>query len=91
MPREGHNQLEGALEQLYQAPADEFTKRRDALAKKLRDAGAAAAAKSLRERRKPTQIAWVLNQLSRRYPDDIAELVDVGRDPRTRAAESAPW
>jgi hypothetical protein len=68
--------LTRALEELYGSPPGEFTKKRDALAKELPEDDAA----KLRARRKPTQIAWVLNQLARREPDAIAELTDAGRE-----------
>ncbi|MDF2692283.1 MAG: hypothetical protein K0S65_666 [Labilithrix sp.] len=71
--------LEEALDELYQSAPSEFTRKREAVAKRLRGRGSREAAQALRARRKPTQIAWVLNQLSRRHPDAVAELVDVGR------------
>ena len=72
--------LESALEELYSSDPAGFTKKRDALAKQLKAGGDKEAAASVTARRKPTQIAWVLNQLARREPDAIADLVDVGRD-----------
>lgn len=71
--------LERALEELYGTPPSEFTKKRDMLAKDLSREDAAAAT-ALRARRKPTQIAWVLNQLARRHAAEVAELADVGRE-----------
>ena len=72
--------LEEALDTLYATPPDEFTARRDALARELASAGNGEDAKRLKATRKPTTVAYVLNQLARRHPDDIAALVDVGRD-----------
>ena len=72
--------MEAALEELYGTEPGDFTKARDAIAKRLKAAGDTEAASSIRARRKPTQIAWVLNQLARRHPDEVAELVDVGRE-----------
>jgi hypothetical protein len=76
------------LEELYGAAPGDFTKTRAALAKRLLDAGDEAGAASVREKCKPTQAAWILNQLARRHPDEVAELVDVGRD-LARAQRSA--
>jgi hypothetical protein len=76
----GGTELDAALDELYGAAPAEFTPRRDALAKRLKEAGDAAAASELKARRKPTQLAYVLNQLARRHADDVAELVDVGRE-----------
>jgi len=72
--------VEEALEELYSTHPSDFTKKRDAIAKELKARGDGEAASAVRARRKPTQVAWVLNQLARRYPDDVAELVDVGRE-----------
>ncbi len=69
-----------ALDELYAAAPGAFTKTRDALAKRLKDEGDGAAAAKVKAARKPTQIAYVLNQLARRHPDDVAALVDVGRE-----------
>lgn len=80
--------LEAALDRLYDgAPAD-FVARRSALAAELRSAGATADAAAITARKKPTQVAYVLNQLARRHPADIEALVDLGRtlDRAQRAA-----
>lgn len=71
--------IDRALDELYGASPAEFTEKRKALAKALAAAGDKAAASRVSAQRKPTQIAWVLNQLARKHPDEIAELVDVGR------------
>lgn len=71
--------LDEALEELYSSPLGAFTQKRDELAKALKAKGDAEAA-AVRSRRKPTQVAYVLNQLARRNADDVAELVEVGRD-----------
>ncbi len=76
----GGTELDAALDELYGASPAEFTPRRDALAKRLKESGDAAGALELKARRKPTQLAYVLNQLARRHADDVAELVDVGRE-----------
>lgn len=72
--------LERALDELYESEPAEFTKKRDALVKDLKKAGDKESAAFLAARRKPTQIAYVLNQLARQHPDAVAELVDVGRE-----------
>lgn len=76
----GATGLDEALDELYASSPSEFTAKRDALAKKLKAAGEADAAQALKARRKPTQIAYVLNQLARKHADELAELVDVGRE-----------
>lgn len=72
--------LDQALDELYGASLADFIARRDALAKELKASGDASGAAEVKAQRKPTQIAWVLNQLARRHADDLADLVDVGRD-----------
>ena len=67
--------IEAALDALYAAKPEDFVATRAALAKKH---GAKVAA-ALKKRRKPTQTAYALNQLARRHPDAIADLVDAGR------------
>ena len=79
--------MDAEVEALYGLPLDEFTKARDALAKaRTKEQGkeAGAAVKALR---KPSVIAWGLNQLARRHPDEIDALVDAGA--RLRRAQTA--
>lgn len=71
---------DSALEELFRTPPATFTKTRDALAKRLKDEGEDAAAAELKKLRRPSVVAFVLNQLSRAHADDVAELVDVGRE-----------
>ena len=69
-----------ALDELYGASPVAFTAKRDALAMALKAAGDVEGSSALKALRKPTQIAYVLNQLARRHADDLADLVDVGRE-----------
>lgn len=59
-----------ALDELYAAAPGDFVATRKRLAKKH---------PGLAKRRKPTQTAYALNQLARRHPDAVADLVDAGR------------
>jgi hypothetical protein len=63
------------LDALFQARPEGFVPARDALAKRLRGEDRAAAdwVKGLR---KPTLAAWGVNQLSRREPERLAELLE---------------
>ena len=67
---------------LYELPPEEFTAARDRLASELRDAGDPGAGET-RKLRRPTLGAWVVNQLARRHPDELAELVAAGERLRT--------
>jgi hypothetical protein len=68
--------LDAELDRLYGLPLDGFTAARDALARSLREAGDAPAAAEVKQRKKPNLAAWTVNQLVRRYPDELAALVD---------------
>jgi len=71
---------DSALEELFRTPPATFTKTRDTLAKRLKDEGEDDVAAELKKLRRPSVVAFVLNQLSRAHADDVAELVDVGRE-----------
>ncbi|MFC0863111.1 hypothetical protein ACFHYQ_12485 [Sphaerimonospora cavernae] len=70
--------LEEAAERLYGLAPGEFTAARDALAGETKAAGKTRLAREIGRLRKPTVVAWVVNQLARRHPDDLAGLLDVG-------------
>src|SRR5438034_9907423 len=86
-------ELESELDRLYGLPLDEFTAARNELATRLRKAGQADAAERVRELRKPSVAVWTVNQLARRYPDEIEELVEGGkrlRDAQAKALRGPP-
>jgi len=75
------------VDALYGLPLDEFIKARDALARgrsKEQGKEAGAAIKALR---KPSVVAWALNQLARRHPDEVEALMETGA--RLRRAQTA--
>lgn len=76
----GGEDVDAAVDELYANAPDAFTKKRDELAKRLKSEGRADVAATVKALRKPTQIAWVLNQVARRFADEVGELVDVGRE-----------
>jgi hypothetical protein len=85
-------------DRLYGLPLDEFTRERDALARRLRGEGERDAAAEVTALRKPVLSAWVVNQLARRRKAEMRELlqaakaVKAGRkdaDERFRAAVEA--
>ncbi|HEV3353412.1 MAG TPA: hypothetical protein VG076_10830 [Acidimicrobiales bacterium] len=70
--------MDPEVEALYGLPLDEFTKARDTLAKaRTKELGkeAGAAVKALR---KPSVVAWALNQLARRHPTEVEALLEAG-------------
>src|SRR5437588_11498493 len=78
----------GGIDELYTIDPSEFVARRNALAKELRAAGDRDAATTVSRLRRPTVVAWTLNQLARRDPAGISELVAVG-DELTAAQRRA--
>ena len=73
-------------------PLAEFVKARDALAKELRASGGTEAAKAVKALRKPSRLAWALNQVARHQSDVVEELLaaaaDVRRAPTRKATEA---
>lgn len=74
-----------AVEELYSADPEEFTRRRGELTAQARSAGQAAAARQIAALRKPTRSAWVINQLARSDPGAASRLAALGEE--LRAAE----
>jgi hypothetical protein len=70
--------LETALTSLYAAPREEFIPSRADLVKQARAAGDRELASKVGAARKPTVAAWLLNQVSREYPDDLDTLAELG-------------
>ena len=94
-PRVGEPTIETEIDRLYGLPLAEFTKERDALARRLRADNRRDDAATVGELRKPVLAAWVVNQLAREQRTDIKALVDAaaairagkpGADDRFRAA-----
>ncbi len=71
-----------AVEELYSADPEEFTRRRGELAAQARSAGQAAAARKIAGLRKPTRSAWVINQLARSDPEAASSLAALGEELR---------
>src|SRR6185436_5875780 len=67
------------VDRLYDLGVDEFVAARDELATQLRGAGDREAAAAVRKLRRPTVVAWTLNQLARRHPGEVAGLRGAGR------------
>jgi hypothetical protein len=72
----------GRIAELYGLPLADFTGARNELAKELRGEGDAEGAESAKAARKPTTPAWAVNQLVRREPKRIKELLGLGEELR---------
>ena len=68
--------LDAEIDRLYGLPLEEFTKERDALARRLRADGKRDEATAIAELRKPVLAAWVVNRLARERRDDVEALVE---------------
>jgi hypothetical protein len=79
--------LEPELDSLYALPPAEFTSARNDLAKRLKQAGRDDAAAEVKQLRKPTVPVWVVNQLARSHPDDLAALLQASE--QLRAAQGS--
>jgi hypothetical protein len=76
-----------SVDRLYSGPLEEFTPARNELAKELRGGGDAEAADWVKDLRKPTRAAWIVNQLAARRKKDIATLLK--RSEELRAQQEA--
>ncbi len=70
--------LEREIERLYALPLDEFTARRNELAKRLKKQGEGDAADEVTALVKPTVPAWTINQLARRQKKEVQALLATG-------------
>jgi hypothetical protein len=65
---------------LYRVPLDQFVAARSALVRRLRDTGDREAAGAAARLRKPSLGAWVVDRLSERHPDLVADLLAAAAD-----------
>ena len=87
MPRSSASRCDARLDELFEARPDEFVATRNELVRALRDAGDRACADRVKALRRPTAVVWAMNQLARRHPDRLADLLAAG--DRLRAAHRA--
>jgi hypothetical protein len=66
------------IDRLYGLPLSEFTSARNALVRELRKAGRKEDADEVRVLKKPSASAWAVNQLARREPAQVGELIKAG-------------
>ena len=81
-------ELDMELDRVYGLPLDEFTVARNELATRLRKAGQTEAAERVKALRKPSVAVWAVNQLTRRHPEEIEQLVEAGRKLRDAQAKA---
>jgi hypothetical protein len=77
-----------AIDRLYGLPLDEFTGERDELARLIRREGDAELAAEVKQLRKPTLPAWVVDQLARQREPDMQRLLQAGEQLAGAQAEA---
>jgi hypothetical protein len=70
--------LQREIEHLFGLSLDEFTSARNELARRLKKDGDSGAADEIRALGKPSVSAWTINQLSRREPAAVRDLLSAG-------------
>jgi hypothetical protein len=80
-------ELEAELDDLYAGPPESVIRTRNDLAQRLKQAGQIDEAARVKQLRKPTVPLWAVNQLARRYPDEVRALLEAG--DRLRVAQEA--
>jgi hypothetical protein len=73
---------ENRLDELFRGPLEEFTAKRNALAKELRADGEGKAASWVKSLKKPTRAAWLVNQLGARKRKALDRLLKIGGELR---------
>lgn len=77
MPEDANGaDVDTIIDSLYALEPDAFTAARDEQAAALRRAGDRDAAKTVKALRRPTMAAWAVNQVVRRHPDKVDELLE---------------
>lgn len=66
------------VDELYTLQREEFVSARNRLVKQLRATGDRDDAAAVKKLRRPTVVAWALNQVARAQPDMVDELVEAG-------------
>jgi hypothetical protein len=74
--------FEEVADELYGLPADRFTEVRHRRAKELADAGHRDVAAAVKKLRKPSRSAWLANHLTRVHPEEMEEVLTLGREMR---------
>jgi hypothetical protein len=80
--------LDGEIDRLYGLSLGDFTKERDALARRLKSEGRGDEAADVGALRKPVLAAWVVNRLARERRDDVRALVEAAEAVRKGEADA---
>ena len=80
--------LDDVADEMYGLPMEQFTEARNARAKELSASGDKETAAAVRKLRKPSQPAWLANQLVRGHPKEIEKILALGKDLRQAQDQS---
>jgi flagellar biosynthesis chaperone FliJ len=87
VPAHDQFDLDTAVDALYVRPLDEFIAARDAVVRQATDSGDRLGAERVKRLPKPSVAAWVINQVAREHPEEIAALADLGDELRAATQE----
>ncbi|MFE6233702.1 hypothetical protein [Cellulosimicrobium sp. NPDC057862] len=79
--------VDALVDGLFALPLEQFVVARTAAAKEVKASGDAVGAERVARLAKPTVAAWVVNQVARERPDDVAALVALGDELRDATAD----
>jgi DNA repair exonuclease SbcCD ATPase subunit len=82
------SELDAEIQRLYSLPLGDFTKERNAFAKRLKKAGREDDSETVEGLPKPTPSAWAVNMLFQRQRDRMDILLDAGRRARIAQGEA---
>lgn len=82
------SELDAEIQRLYSLPLGDFTKERNALAKRLKKEGRGDDSETVEGLAKPTPSAWAVNMLFQRQRDRMDILLDAGRRARVAQGEA---
>lgn len=74
------------IDGLFALDPGQFVAARDQLAKRLRAEGQRDASAAVKKLRRPTVVAWALNQVARAHPDEVTKLAEAGAAVRRAQA-----
>ncbi|MBN0040533.1 hypothetical protein JN535_10200 [Cellulosimicrobium cellulans] len=84
----GHGtDVDALVDGLFALPLEQFVVARTAAAKEIKASGDSVGAERVGRLAKPTVAAWVVNQVARERPDDVAALVSLGDELRDATAD----
>ncbi|MFI6428249.1 hypothetical protein [Promicromonospora sp. NPDC050880] len=87
MPAQDPTDLDAAVERLYTSPLDDFVAGRAAAVRLAADGGDRLGAERIKRLPKPSVAAWVVNQVVRDRPEEVAALTTLGDELRAATAD----